>query len=59
VDEIASAGRATLLGWIRDGVKDYGMDHICMSDGDGYEEETAAATARLVELGIFPAPATA
>lgn len=55
VDEIKAAGRGKLLDWARCGVEDYGMDHVCMSDGDGYEAETEAARERLVELGVFPA----
>ena len=53
-ETIAEAGRERLLGWARDGVRDYGLDHIRMSAGDGYEDELAAARRRLLEVGIFP-----
>ena len=50
---IAEAGRARLLGWARDGVRQCGLDHLRLGDADGYEEELAAARRRLLEVGIF------
>ena len=53
-ETIAEAGRNRLLGWARDGVRNFGLDHLWLGDSDGYEAEMAAARRRLVELGIFP-----
>ena len=52
-ETISEAGRERLLGWARDGVRQFGLDHIRLGDTDGYEEEIAAARRRLVEVGIF------
>lgn len=58
-EPIAEASRERLLGWARDGIRDYGLDHIRMAGADGYEDELAAARQRLVELGIFADGTTA
>ncbi len=58
-DIIATAGRARLLRWARDGVRQFGLDHLRMGDTDGYEDEIAAARKRLVEVGIFADAAAA
>ena len=52
-ETLAEAGRARLLGWARDGVRQFGLDHLRLGDADGYEEELAAARRRLLEVGIF------
>ena len=54
-ETIANAGRTRLLGWARDGLRDFGFDHLVLGDADGYDAEIAAARPRLVELEIFPA----
>ncbi len=56
-EHISMAGKARLLAWCRDGIRNDGMDHIRLGEMDGYEDEVAAAARRLVALGIFPAQA--
>lgn len=57
-DVLAVATRKQLLEWARDGVESFGLDHICMGDTSEYVEETQAARGRLIELGVFPEPAS-
>lgn len=54
VHAIATASKAQILDWLRNGIIDYGMEALYCDISMEYMDEAEAAKQRLVELDIFP-----